>query len=146
MDAARIASRTSLVVLAVLAPLHARANDTATGGSGSDLVPLTTSEVRMKSEDILIRHVPNAVKNSVVPDAWDVEAHYVFENLTDHAVQLQVGFPEYACEGGDPEVNPDAGMCDPKPLRFESMRTTVDGKAVAHRRGKIRDGHPWRPR
>ena len=42
-------------VLAALVFAHAavaRANDSATGGSGSDLVPLTTSKIRMADEDI----------------------------------------------------------------------------------------------
>src|SRR5262245_17886654 len=66
----------------------AAANDTAAGGSGSDLVPLEVTDVRMVSEDILIR---------AVGASWQVQADYVFENLGDRPVELQVGFPEYAC-------------------------------------------------
>jgi hypothetical protein len=132
--------RALAVVLFVLLPLPVLANDTAVGGFGSDLVPLASTKVRLKAEDILIRPVGKDWKQGKY---WEVEADYTFENLTAMPVKLQVGFPEYACEGGDPG---DDIMCDPKPLPFESMRTTVDGQPVVHRKGTIKKGHPWRPR
>jgi MYXO-CTERM domain-containing protein len=127
-------------VLAVCALLSvvtsAHANDTAAGGSGSDIVPLQTAKVRMAAEDILIVH--EGID-------WVIEAEYTFENLTRKPITLQIAFPEYACEGRDPETNPDE-MCDSKPLRYDAMRTTVNGEAVPHRKGTIKAGHPWKPR
>lgn len=119
----------------LLSAAAASANDTAAGGSGSDLVPLEVADVRMASEDIVIR---------AAGASWDVQADYVFENLGDRAIELQVGFPEYACEGGDPET--EEVLCDPRPLHFKSMVTTVDGAPVTHRRGTFRKGHAWLPR
>jgi MYXO-CTERM domain-containing protein len=114
----------------------AHANDTAAGGSGTDIVPLQTAEVRMAAEDILITH--EGID-------WVVEAEYTFENLTKKPIKRQIAFPEYACEDRDPETNPYE-MCDSKPLRYESMRTTVNGQPVPHRKGTIKAGHPWKPR
>jgi MYXO-CTERM domain-containing protein len=124
-----------IVLCAVLgAGARAYANDTAAGGSGSDIVPLATADVRMAAEDILIVH--EGID-------WVIEADYTFENLSKKPLTLQIAFPEYACEGR--EAHPEE-MCDSKPLRYESMRTKVNGKPVAHRKGMIKAGHPWRPR
>ncbi len=113
-----------------------QANDTAMGGTSTDLVPLQSSAVRMVSEDILIR---------VDGDHWEVSADYVFLNGSQQDVELQVGFPEHRC--GPVPGEEDFGDCvAERPLDFESMKTTVDGAAVEHTQGQLDRKHPWAPR
>lgn len=104
----------------------ARANDSTFGGAGSDLVPLEEARVRMVSEDILIEY----------RGRWHVTARYVFENLTEKAVRVQVGFPEYRCEDE---------YQDCRNLPFEDLRTEIDGIEAVHRLGTLSKKHAWKP-
>lgn len=106
------------------------ANDSSMGGSGADLVPLARSDVHMLSEDILIVAADD--------DHWAITANYVFVNRSQQAARIQVGFPEYHCDsslGGDCVAE--------RPVDFKSLQTTIDGKPVKHRKGRVRSDHPW---
>lgn len=98
------------------------ANDATFGGRGSDLLPLQETRVRMVSEDIVLELVP-------VRDAWQVTATYVFENPTDQAIKLQMGFPEERCRE-DQDCTPNAGL-------FQDLVTTVRGVPVEQREGRV---------
>lgn len=117
----------SLVLCQSLLSTPALANDSTFGGAASDLVPLEEARVRMVREDILVEYRRQR---------WHVTARYVFENLTEKDVRLQVGFPEYRCQDDDQD-------CHNAP--FENLRTEIDGKEVAHRQGTLTKDHAWKP-
>lgn len=100
------------------------ANDSTFGGGGADLVPLSQSDVAMRSEEIVL---------TASGTSWDVKAHYVFVNEGAAPVRVQVGFPEYRC---DPE-----GDC--RNVAFRNLVTRVDGKPVVHRSGKLEKRQNW---
>jgi hypothetical protein len=127
----RTALGTSLVLTWALAASVASANDTTFGGAGTDLVPLTETRVRMVSEDIKLRYVPNASLGS-----WKVTAHYVFENETDTPATTVVGFPEYRC------LYPERDCAG---TSFVGLQTEVNGVSVTHRQGRITKKHKWEP-
>ncbi len=103
---------------------RAQANDATFGGGSGQLVPMANNQVEMRSEDIeLLAH----------HDGWDVHAKYVFVNHAKAATRLQVGFPELRCEVDSDCVG----------VAFEKLRTTVDGKPVPHREGKLAKEQPW---
>ena len=123
-----VASRSRLLFLFWLSILfswssHIHANDFSVGGSGADLVPLKETRVRMQSESILM-----VFRDST----WTVTADYVFVNDSRAAVAMQVGFPEILCS---PDVDCNA--------RFWDLRTTVDGKSVKHRQGRLERSDDW---
>lgn len=115
---------------ATLAAVPARANDSAMGGQGGNLVPLKETRVRMESEHITLRSEG---------DRWYVDARYQFHNPTSDAVDLQMGFPETHChdDGGDCVM--DRGDV------FEGMQTRVRGQQVPRRTGSIGKRHKWAP-
>jgi hypothetical protein len=122
-------ARSSLLALALIAslPALAHANDGTWGGSGSDLVPLKEKRIRMAAEDIVMEYVP--VKKYGV--RWQVTATYTFENPTDEAITVSMGFPETFCDGES-----DCGSPDNKHT-FWDMKTTVDGKPVKMKVGAV---------
>jgi hypothetical protein len=126
-------SRRSLPVLvAVLlfaAPSVARANDGAFGGSGASLAPLASTPIRMVREDIVMELRGR-------PLAWDVTAHYEFENPTDEAVTVQMGYPETRCDA-------EEGDCVGHGGRFRGLRTRVRGRVVRERIGRVSESSPW---
>jgi hypothetical protein len=117
-------SRGAVLVL-LLVPSVALANDSTFGGAPADLVPLAEQQVRMLSEDVVL---------TAQHDEWHVEARYEFQNLGKSDVKVQVGFPEFRCpsdEGGD--------CAD---VAFRDLVTLVDGAPVKHRQGKLTK-HGW---
>lgn len=113
--------------LALVSPMI-YANDATFGGRGSDLLPLQETRVRMASEDIRLELDP-------LQDAWRVTATYQFENPTDAAVKLQMGFPEELCP-------PDAD-CTPFRGAFRDLVTTARGVEVAQRTGTVKAREGW---
>jgi hypothetical protein len=105
---------------------YASANDFTAGGTPADLVPVPESRIAMQSEDILMEYSDGD---------WLVTADYVFQNSSPAAITQQIGFPELHCD-------PDAGY-DCRVDSFKSLKTTVDGKAVTHRKGQISEQHEW---
>lgn len=116
--------RIALCLSSMSAPVLA--NDSTFGGAGADLTPLEETRVRMVSEDIQIEY----------RGRWHVAARYVFENLTEHDVRVQVGFPEYRCQ----DEHQDCAN-----VPFQDLRTEVDGTEIAHRRGTLSKEHVWTP-
>lgn len=120
-----------IVILAVLSVASGvSANDASFGGNGTDLIPQRESRVRMVAEDILLE------MTSDKEPAWRVTARYTFENPTDAPVKLQVGFPEFACTWGGEGCHGKGGV-------FRGMKTTVGGKRVKGREGKLAREHEW---
>jgi hypothetical protein len=117
---------TSALALTSLIPA-ASANDGTWGGDGADLVPLKERRIRMAAEDIVMEYVP--VKQYGY--RWQVTANYTFENPTDETVTVTMGFPEKFCDGES-----DCGSPDNKHT-FWDMKTSVDGKPVKMRIGKV---------
>lgn len=133
----RIAIAALLSVAFALRP--ATANDSTFGGSGSDLIPLTETTIRMASEEILFTAVkPLSFEGNW--GEWEVVAKYRFENPSDRAVPLQMGFPETRC-GGDEEESEGTPRCG----EFRGLRTEVRGVPVAMRTGKV-SKPPWSER
>jgi MYXO-CTERM domain-containing protein len=137
------------LVASLLLVSSAFANDTAMGGQGANLVPLQTSDVFMESEDITLTlsgakgFLTAAESAAHVRGKWLVEARYVFVHPGAEPVTLQVGFPEYRCETTEPDA---VEFCPPDKLfRFEEMETTVRGKRVPHRKGRVDTKHAWAP-
>jgi len=119
-----------LLLLLLGAPSTALANDASFGGEGADLAPIRETRVRMASEDIVIAQpAPGA-------DRWEVTATYRFENPTDEAVELTMGFPERHCAPDD-----DCGFDN----RFTDLRTTVRGEPVAQRVAETDPDGEWVP-
>ncbi|MEZ4266541.1 MAG: YARHG domain-containing protein [Myxococcota bacterium] len=108
------------------------ANDGVYGGSGVHPMPLTTSDVRMVEEHVVLRYDRKRA-------AWDVTCDFTFENTSKEAVTLTVGFPfptvseeeeeNTATPAGKPEAKPG------RPLVWD-FETTVGGKKVPVRETK----------
>lgn len=108
------------------------ANDGVYGGSGVDPMPLTTSDVRMVEEHVVLRYDSKRA-------AWDVTCDFTFENTSKEPVTLTVGFPfpivseeeeeNTATPAGKPEAKPG------RPLVWD-FETTVGGKKVPVRETK----------
>lgn len=109
-------------------------NDSSFGGSGSSLVPLRETRVKMAWEEITLekRHDPR-----VKGEAWYVSARYEFHNPSQEAVRLQIGYPETHCHP-DSDCNGDGG-------RFRRLKTKVRGVQVKPREGKVDVGVKWAP-
>jgi len=121
-----------LFALAAVLPCHALANDAAFAGPASDLVPLKNTRVQMRSEHIVLEQPkPNA--------RWKAVAIYRFFNPRRKPVNLQVGFPEARC-------GPDEECAGPNGAGFLNLVTTVRGKAVKLRTGKVAANTEWAPR
>jgi hypothetical protein len=106
------------------------ANDSVMGGSGANLMPMQTHDVRMASEDISITYAASGL--------WEVDARYQFVNDSAKPLTLQLGFPEYRC---DPN---DGGDCvDPHTYQFQQMKTFVRDQPVPMRKGKVSRKHAW---
>lgn len=110
---------------------NAFANDTSVGGTGSDLMPLTQTTIRMVSEDIVLSRGHDKM--------WTVEATYRFANPSDQKIAVQMGFPETRCS------EDEVGECNGDG-RFLGLRTTIRGVEVKERVGKISKRHPWAPK
>lgn len=115
-----------LVLLLITLACPAVANDAEMGGSGSDLVPLQNSVIRMVSEDILL--------DEAMGEGFRVTARYQFENPTDAPVKVTMGFPERVCQS-DYECG--------EGQRFLDMKTTLRGKVVGHQVGQVSRDHAW---
>ncbi len=112
----------------------ALANDGVYGGSGVHPMPLTTSDVRMVEEHVVLRYDRSRA-------AWDVTCDFTFENTSKAPVTLTVGFPfptvsEDEEEGGNTAT--PAGKPEAKPGRplVWDFVTLVGGKKVAVRETK----------
>ncbi|MEZ4265737.1 MAG: YARHG domain-containing protein [Myxococcota bacterium] len=126
----------ALVPLTVIAALlalasPALANDGIYGGSGSLPMPLTSTEVAMIEEHVVLRW-------DAKHRAWNVTCDFVFENTSAEPVSLTIGFPF-------PVVDPDAGDTSapdgqPQPEAGRPLvwkfRTQVDGRAVRAREAR----------
>lgn len=112
-------------VLAALGANVASANDGVYGGNGTHPMPLTTGDVEMVEEHVVLTF--NHERR-----AWEVRCDFWFENKSDQTVKLQVGFPfpVYNPDHGDISVpkkakEPKAG----RPLVWD-FQTKVRGKKV----------------
>jgi hypothetical protein len=65
-----------------------------------------------------------------------VRASYIFENPTDEALTLKVGFPEFRCDE-------DEGDCAVEGNTFVELRTWVGGQEVKMGEGKVSKKHEW---
>ncbi len=117
-------------VLLTLSP--AAANDASFGGAGADLVPLDEKRIQMVSEDIVFEERAKPQRH------WNVRARYVFRNPTASTISLQVGFPEQHCDTDSDDCVGNA--------QFQQLKTTVRGRAVTHRVGRVSARHTWAPK
>jgi hypothetical protein len=122
MPTLKVSTLVGAFLLTLVSP--AWANDFMAGGTPSDLVPVDETRIGMQSEDIVMEYNDGE---------WLVSADYVFWNSSEELVAQKVGFPELNCD-------PNAGY-DCNPDAFKNLVTKVDGKAVAHSRGKISGDH-----
>ncbi len=129
----------ALLVVAFGLPTVARANDSTFGGSGSDLIPLTETTIRMAEEEITFVAASPLTYEGAWGE-WDVVAKYRFENPSKKPVRLTMGFPETRCGGEDWE-----GDGTPRCGEFRGLRTEVRGMQVAMREGKV-SKPPWSKR
>jgi hypothetical protein len=106
-----VAHRNLFVAASLLLAGDGLANVGYFAGSGHDIVLAATAEVQMVSEDVTL---------NVRPDAAEFLCRFELRNLTDHAVELQAGFPLNSdwYEGwGHRRVEPDSFTCeDPEAL------------------------------
>lgn len=121
---------TAIATLALIAPTS-HANDGVFGGEGAHPMPMETSAVRMADEIVTLTLDPKA-------RAWKVHTSFIFENTTDEAVTLTVGFPFQATEG---MADDEDGPGEPIVWDFE---TRVRDEVVEARRGEtsVNPGHP----
>ena len=125
-----------LECLLLLFATTARANDSSFGGNGADLVPLKETRIRMLSEDILLELVPDPLlREGAKTLAWRITARYQFHNPTRNAVALQMGFPESRCSEGE--------GCNGRGGEFRGLVTTVEGKQISQRVGKVAPKDEW---
>lgn len=129
----------ALFLAACFGPPAARSNDSAFGGSGSDLIPLTETTIRMAAEEITFTAASPLTFEGKWGE-WDVVAKYRFENPSQRAVKLTMGFPETRCGGDDWE-----GDGSPRCGEFRGLRTEVRGAPVEMRAGKV-GKPPWSKR
>jgi tetratricopeptide (TPR) repeat protein len=94
------------VVLSALIIAPGGADDGSVGGAGVTAYPLYNRDVQMASERVIL-------------DGGRVRCEFAFRNASDRPTRVQVGFPEAAPEGG----NPDATLHD--------LEAWLDGKRVA---------------
>ncbi|MCU0663653.1 MAG: hypothetical protein MUC50_15160 [Myxococcota bacterium] len=120
-----------VVLIMVWKPDVARSNTGLMGGAGADLVPMKSTSVSMVSEDILLTHRDGQ---------WYIEADYVFRNNVAKVQSLQLGFPEYRCEGEEEPCQDDSLY------RYEDMQTLVRDVVVPQRKGTLTPGHSWAPK
>lgn len=130
---------TALVLCASFAVFPAHANDSSFGGSGSDLIPLTETTIRMASEEITFT-AASPLSFEGKWGEWEVVAKYHFENPSERSVKLQMGFPETRCGGENWE-----GDGSPHCGEFRGLRTEVRGVAVEMRAGTV-GKPPWSER
>ncbi len=129
---------TTALLAALLSLLPAHANDSAFGGSGSDLIPLQETTIRMASEEITFT-AASPLNFEGTWGEWEVVAKYRFENPSERAVKLTMGFPETRCgEEWEGDSSPHCG-------EFRGLRTEVRGAAVEMRAGKVAKP-PWSER
>ncbi len=123
----------SLLLLAAIVALTpvARANDGVYGGSGTLPMPLTTTEVAMVEEHVVLRW-------DAKRKAWNVRCDFVFENTSDQPVALTVGFPFPVVDRDGGDVSAPEGERPPEPDRplVYGFRTLVDGRAVRTREAR----------
>ena len=96
-----------LIALAAVASAPARANDAEYSNYSGSPAPVQNDVVRMASETISFTQRRGG---------WDVEAKYVFENTSDEAVSLTMGYPEVERDNGG--------------RYFEQLQTRVRGKPI----------------
>jgi len=119
-------------LLLALTTAPAAANDGVFGGTGVHPMPMKTSAVRMVDEIVTLRLDPDK-------HAWNVRCSFIFENTTDEAVTLTIGFPFPTHFDEHMEI---AKPRDAKPLRVNEplvwdFATTVRGAPVRARHGKV---------
>lgn len=119
-----------LALTLALAPT-ARANDGVYGGSGTLPMPLTTTEVAMVEEHVVLRWDAKL-------RAWNVTCDFVFENTSAEPVALTVGFPFPVVDRDGGDVSAPEGQPAPAPDRplVWNFRTQVDGRAVRAREAR----------
>lgn len=117
-------------VLALSVASGALANDGAFGGSGVHPMPLNNTDVRMVDEIVTLRLDPAA-------DAWQVRCSFIFENTSDEAVKVTIGFP-FPVVDADMEYVLPKGVKRPKPSEplVWDFTTEVRGQRVKARRGE----------
>ena len=112
-------------------PMNAAANDAAFAGPAAELIPLKETRIQMRSERIILEIEAGQPR-------WRALATYRFRNPKRKAITLQLGFPEAHC-GPEGECAADDGT------RFHQMQTTVRGKEVELRTGKVAADNDWVP-
>ena len=91
--------RTGILTLTILlfAPVS-WANDASYYGEGATVFAYKENRIRMVSEQIRIERLPDEAH----PDQdWRAECTFVFENLDDREVTLQMGFPDQGTFSSD---------------------------------------------
>ena len=112
----------------------AGANDTVVYGAGADVYPIENAQVAMAKETLTIEQIGpwrGAVRG------WRVTVRYEFQNTSDQALKLQIGFPEQCgIEPGGEAPETEGNACRVPGLH--DFTTRVDGapRTVAVKRFK----------
>jgi hypothetical protein len=125
-------SRALLLLAATLALAPAAlANDGVYGGSGTLPMPLTTTEIAMVEEHVVLRWDSKR-------KAWNVRCEFVFENTSREPVALTVGFPfpVVDAQGGDVSAPEGQRPAEPDRPLVWNFRTQVDGRSVRAREAR----------
>ena len=126
-----IAIRTLFFVLLFTAPM-AWANDASYYGEGASVFAYKENRIRMVSEHIRIDHIP---EKDYPDQQWRAECTFVFENLDDREVTIQMGFP-------------DQGTFPSDAWTIAAFRTWMDGESVpvTHKTIDPNHGRIWAER
>jgi hypothetical protein len=88
----------TLLLITLMLPLDALANDASFYGHGATVFAFKEHRVRMVSENIRIRYKPS---KSSPRREWMADCTFEFENLSDKEIQIQMGFPDWRKHGED---------------------------------------------
>lgn len=82
----------------VLEPAAAQGNDASFYGDGATVFALKETRVAMEREAITIRFDRQARRHT---EQWVATCVFTFRNLTDEAIEVQMGFPDWMGAGDD---------------------------------------------
>ncbi|HEY2733257.1 MAG TPA: hypothetical protein VGI70_04695, partial [Polyangiales bacterium] len=118
------------VAVAAVSVGIARAEDAPVSGRATNLIPLTPSDVLLKSQTIELEFAPDE-------QTWHVGAHYELSNPSKKPLNVQLGVPEYPCsEDGDAESEFD-DACDPARGGFSQLDAIVADKTIHLRKRRL---------
>ena len=111
------------LVMATVFPTITQANDASYYGRGSAVFAYKENRVQMVSEKIMIRHAPDKKHPNT---EWAADCTFVFENLSDEPVTIQMGFPD---SDAFPPIGPVGAI--------RAFETTIKGARIPSTRKTV---------